>query len=77
MALCASTVVIDDGQRERLWALTRSRTAPYREVERASVVLAAAEGGVQCRDRPPVIDQPGHGTNLASSVHRRGGGRAG
>lgn len=44
MALNASTVVIDDAQRERLRALTRSRTAPVREVQRARIVLAAAEG---------------------------------
>ncbi len=40
----ASTVVIDDVQRERLRGLTRSQTAPYREVQRARIVLAAADG---------------------------------
>jgi transposase len=44
MAPCASTVVIDDTQRERLLGLTRSQTAPYREVVRARIVLAAAGG---------------------------------
>jgi hypothetical protein len=44
MALCASTVVIDDVQRKRLQDLTRSQTAPYRQVVRARIVLAAAGG---------------------------------
>src|SRR4051794_37082279 len=44
MAPYASTVVIDDAQRKRLLRLTRSRTAPYREVQRARIVLAAADG---------------------------------
>jgi len=44
MAPYASTVVIDDKQRERLQGLTRSRTAPYRQVQRARIVLAAADG---------------------------------
>ena len=44
MAPCASTVVIDDGQRKRLLGLTRSQTAPYRDVQRARIVLAAADG---------------------------------
>jgi len=44
MAPYASTVVIDDVQRKRLLGLTRSRTAPYREVQRARIVLAAADG---------------------------------
>src|SRR5512144_2722233 len=43
MAPHASTVVIDDAQRKRLQGLTRSRTAPYREVQRARIVLAAAD----------------------------------
>ena len=44
MAPYASTVVIDDVQRKRLQGLTRSHTAPYREVQRARIVLAAAHG---------------------------------
>ena len=43
MAPHASTVVIDDAQRQRLQGLTRSQTAPYREVVRARIVLAAAD----------------------------------
>jgi transposase len=44
MVPCASTVVIDDAQQKVLQALTRSQTAPYREVQRARIVLAAAAG---------------------------------
>jgi len=44
MALGARTVCIDDEHRNRLTALARSRTAPVREVQRARIVLAAADG---------------------------------
>jgi transposase len=44
MPSCARPVVIDDEQRDRLRALTRSRTAPVRQVQRARIVLAAADG---------------------------------
>jgi len=40
----ARTVVIEAEQRPRLEALARSRTAPLREVQRARIVLAAANG---------------------------------
>jgi transposase len=40
----ARSVVIDAGHRPRLEALARSRTAPLREVQRARIVLAAADG---------------------------------
>jgi transposase len=40
----ARTVVIDAEHRRRLEALARSRTAPLREVQRARIVLAAADG---------------------------------
>lgn len=44
MAPRASTVVISEEQRKRLQAVARSRTAPVRAVQRARIVLAAAEG---------------------------------
>ena len=44
MAACATAVVIDDEQRERLETLVRSRTAPVRQAQRARIVLAAADG---------------------------------
>jgi transposase len=40
----AQAVIIDAEQRPRLEALARSRTAPLREVQRARIVLAAANG---------------------------------
>jgi transposase len=40
----ARSVIIDVQQRPRLEALARSRTAPLCEVQRARIVLAAAEG---------------------------------
>ena len=40
----ARTVVIDAEHRARLESLARSRTAPLREVQRARIVLAAADG---------------------------------
>jgi transposase len=40
----ACAVVLDQAQRERLWALARSRTAPVRQVQRARIVLAAGDG---------------------------------
>jgi transposase len=44
MAPSARVVVIDEEQRRRLEAVVRSRTAPVREVQRARIVLAAADG---------------------------------
>jgi transposase len=44
MALGASTVQLDDGQRKRLRAVACSRVAAVREVQRARIVLAAADG---------------------------------
>lgn len=44
MAPAARTVILDADQRVRLQALTRSRTASVREVQRARIVLAAADG---------------------------------
>lgn len=40
----AQAVTVDDEQRRVLAALTRSRTAPVRAVQRARIVLAAADG---------------------------------
>jgi hypothetical protein len=40
----ARTVVIEAHHRRGLQALARSRTAPLREVQRARIVLAAADG---------------------------------
>lgn len=40
----ASTVVIDEPARTRLGVLARSRTAAHRQVQRARIVLAAADG---------------------------------
>jgi transposase len=44
MVLSARRVVIDDDQRHRLEAVVRSRTAPIRDVQRAQIVLGAADG---------------------------------
>lgn len=44
MAPAACTVDIDEVQRKRLQTLVSSRTAPVREVQRAHIVLAAADG---------------------------------
>jgi transposase len=40
----AAALVMSDGQREVLTALSVSRTAPHREVQRARVLLMAADG---------------------------------
>jgi len=44
MALSARVVVIDERQRLRLEAVVRSRTASIRDVQRARIVLLAADG---------------------------------
>lgn len=44
MALRAAAVDLDDEQRHRLRRVASSRTAPVREVQRARIVLAAADG---------------------------------
>src|SRR5258708_8194638 len=40
----AAAVVMSDGQREALQVLSRSQTAPHRQVQRAKALLLAAEG---------------------------------
>lgn len=44
MAPSARVVVIDESQRNRLEAVVRARTAHVRDVQRAQIVLAAADG---------------------------------
>lgn len=44
MAPSARLVVLDEQQRARLEAVVRSRTAPIRDVQRARIVLLAADG---------------------------------
>jgi transposase len=44
MAPSARVVVLDEQQRRRLEAVVRARTAPIREVQRARIVLLAADG---------------------------------
>jgi transposase len=44
MAPPARVVVIDEAQRNRLEAVVRARTAPVRDVQRAQIVLGAADG---------------------------------
>ena len=44
MRVSARTVVLDEDQRHRLETVVRSRTAPVREVQRARIVLGAADG---------------------------------
>jgi transposase len=44
MRAAAPALVMSDGQREMLEALARSRTAPYREVQRAKALLLAGGG---------------------------------
>src|SRR5664279_2607420 len=40
----AAALVMSDGQREALWVLARSQTAPHRQVQRAEALLLAADG---------------------------------
>jgi len=44
MAPSARVVVIDEAQRNRLEAVVRARTAHVRDVQRAQIVLGAADG---------------------------------
>jgi transposase len=44
MTPSARTVVLEEDQRRQLEAVVRSRTAPVREVQRARIVLGAADG---------------------------------
>jgi len=44
MRRAAPALEISDGQRETLTVLSRSRTAPVREVQRARALLLAADG---------------------------------
>jgi hypothetical protein len=40
----AAALVMSDGQREALQGLSRSQTAPHRQVQRAKALLLAADG---------------------------------
>ncbi len=40
----AAALVVSDGQREALTVMTKSQTAPFRQVQRARVLLLAADG---------------------------------
>jgi transposase/transposase-like protein len=45
----APALVMSDGQREALGVIARSQTAPYRQVQRARVLLLAADGVANAR----------------------------
>src|SRR5258705_3335809 len=45
----AAALVMSDGQREALRALSRSQTAPHRQVQRAKALLLAADGVANMR----------------------------
>src|SRR5258707_13083017 len=45
----AAALVMSDGQREALQALSRSQTAPHRQVQRAKALLLAADGVANMR----------------------------
>ena len=45
----AAALVMSDGQREALHALSRSQTAPHRQVQRARALLLAADGVANVR----------------------------
>ena len=45
----AAALVMSDGQREALQALSRSQTAPHRQVQRARALLLAADGVANVR----------------------------
>jgi transposase len=45
----AAALVVSEGQREALEVIARSQTAPYRQVQRARVLLLAADGTANSR----------------------------
>jgi transposase len=45
----AAALVMSDGQRDALKVLARSRTAPYRQVQRAQALLLAGDGMANTR----------------------------
>src|SRR5882672_12894415 len=45
----AAALVMSDGQREALQALSRSQTAPHRQVQRAKALLLSADGVANMR----------------------------
>ncbi len=45
----AAALVVSEGQREALEAIAKSQTAPYRQVQRARVLLLAADGVANSR----------------------------
>ncbi len=51
----AAALVVSDGQREALEVIAKSQTAPFRQVQRARVLLLAADGVANAR----IADQVG------------------
>ncbi len=49
MNRAAAALVMSDGQREALAVISRSRTAPYRQVQRARALLLAGDGVANAR----------------------------
>jgi hypothetical protein len=49
----ADALVMSDGQREALQALSRSQTAPHRRVQRAKALLLASAGAANTRIAAP------------------------
>lgn len=45
----AAALAVSDGQREALGVIARSQTAPFRQVQRARVLLLAADGVANAR----------------------------
>ena len=67
---------MSDGQRGTLQALSRSQTAPHRQVQRATALLLAVRWCGECEDRRAGRGEAGDGSGVAGPVRRGGLGEA-
>jgi len=63
----AAALVVSDGQREALEVIAKSQTAPFRQVQRARVLLLAADGVANAR----IADQVGISVTTARAWRSR------
>jgi len=68
MRAATPALEISDGQRQVLEVLSRSQTAPHRQVQRATALLLASEGVANTRIGQQVGVKPGDRGRVAGAV---------
>src|SRR5215831_14898712 len=76
MSRRATPIVLSESERRTLTTWIRSTSTEQRLAQRAGIVLAAAEGGVEHADRPAIAGAAFDGEQVAPSLCEAGPGRA-